>query len=52
MIGGNITTENGSINYESTITKEWINGYSTFDNPYDDKYIISGSRNGNMTVQQ
>jgi hypothetical protein len=45
-------TGNGTINWESTRNREWITGYNTFNNPYDDSYIISGNANGNSSNGQ
>jgi len=51
VIGASITG-NGTINWESSRTREWISGYNTFVNPFDDKYIVSGSANGNSSSGQ
>ena len=45
-------TGNGTINWNSSRTREWISGYNTFANPFDDKYIVSGSASGNSTSGQ
>ena len=45
-------TGNGTINWNSSRTREWISGYNTFANPFDDKYIVSGSAFGNSTSGQ
>ena len=51
IIGASITG-NGTINWESSRTREWISGYNTFANPFDDKYVVSGSANGNSSSGQ
>ena len=38
---------NGTINWESNQNIEYLEGYNTFINPFDDKYIIDGSGSGN-----
>lgn len=43
---------NGTINLESVKTKEWISGYNTFENRFDDKYLVSGSARGNSSNGQ
>ena len=42
----NITTTNGTINWESNRIREWVNGQNTY-NIDDDRYQITGSANGN-----
>ena len=43
-----ITTPlNGTINWESTRIREWINGEDTYYDISDDKYKITGNANGN-----
>lgn len=42
----------GTIHWESIRNREWIEGFSTFSNPFDDKYIVSGSANGNSSSGQ
>jgi len=44
--------ENGTINWESSRTREWISGYNTFENYDDDRYIVSGSSSGNSRSGQ
>tara|TARA_B100001029_G_C14972655_1_gene401204 strand:+ start:37 stop:852 length:816 start_codon:yes stop_codon:yes gene_type:complete len=51
VIGANIRG-NGTINWESSRTREWIAGYNTFSNPFDDRYIVSGSARGNSRSGQ
>jgi len=51
IIGASITG-NGTINWESTRTREWISGFNTFSNPFDDSYSISGTANGNSSSGQ
>ena len=41
------TTSNGTINWESTIVKEWISGQNTYFNISDDRYMITGNASGN-----
>jgi len=42
----------GKINYNSNKNREWLNGFTTFNDPLDDIYSISGSANGNSTNGQ
>jgi hypothetical protein len=39
--------QNGTINWESNSTREWINGQNTYYNFLDDIYKISGTASGN-----
>ena len=41
-----INTANGTINWESTRTREWVNGMATYFDITDDRYKITGSANG------
>lgn len=41
------TPQNGTINWESNIISEWINGQNTYFDISDDIYKISGTANGN-----
>ena len=41
-----ITTDNGTINWQSNSIREWVNGQNTY-NIDDDRYKITGSANGN-----
>ena len=51
IIGASITG-NGTINWESSRTREWISGYNTFADWDDDKYLVSGSARGNSSSGQ
>ena len=42
-----INTSNGTINWESSREREWIEGGATFFNIFDDSYSITGSASGN-----
>ena len=42
-----INTSNGTINWESILEREWVSGITTFDEPDDDSYSITGSASGN-----
>ena len=42
-----LANSNGTISWNSNRTREWIEGYSSMLNPFDDKYLISGSVTGN-----
>lgn len=42
----------GTINWESTRKREWISGYNTFSNPFDDIYSVTGTGFGNSTSGQ
>ena len=42
-----INTSNGTINWESIRTREWISGDTTFFNMFDDSYSITGNASGN-----
>ena len=42
-----VKTSEGSINWSSSYQKEWINGNDTYDNIYDDRYLVNGTSNGN-----
>ena len=37
---------NGTINWESSIVREWVSGQNTYYNISDDRYKITGSANG------
>ena len=39
----------GTIHWGSIRNREWIEGFSTFYNPFDDKYIITGAASGNSS---
>ena len=41
-----ITTDNGTINWQSNSIREWVNGQNTY-NIDDDRYQITGSASGN-----
>ena len=41
-----INTANGTINWESTRTREWVNGTATYFDISDDRYKITGSASG------
>ena len=51
IITGNSANSNisGTINFNSSRTREWISGYNTFGNPFDDKYLVRGTAFGNST---
>ena len=52
-IGARIGQEGqGTINWESSRTREWISGYNTFENYDDDIYIVSGYSSGNSRSGQ
>ncbi len=40
------TNNNGTINWESSIVREWVSGQNTYPNISDDRYKITGSANG------
>ena len=42
-----VMTPNGLINWQSSITQEWVSGQDTYSEISDDKYIITGSGSGN-----
>ena len=44
-----IGTNNGTINWSSKQNKEWIEGEESYNIIDDDKYIVTGSSNGNAT---
>ena len=52
VIGGSITTNHGTINYNSNMLKEWISGSNTFSDIYDDKYVMNGTAYGNSSNDQ
>jgi len=41
-----ITFAEGTINYTSQRQNEWISGYNTYMNPFDDEYNVTGTANG------
>ncbi len=41
-----ITYSEGTINWTSQRQNEWINGYNTYLNPFDDEYNVTGVANG------
>jgi hypothetical protein len=41
-----ITYTEGTINWTSQRENEWIAGYNTYLNPFDDEYNVTGSANG------
>jgi len=41
-----IVTNNGTINWSSNRTREWVSGIATYGNITDDKYKVTGSANG------
>jgi len=41
-----IVTNNGTINWSSNRTREWVSGIATYGNITDDRYKITGSANG------
>ena len=43
---GSIITNNGTINWSSNRTREWVSGIATYGDLTDDKYNITGSANG------
>ena len=45
-----ITTNSGTINWQSARVREWVKGKSTIFNISDDKYKITGSANGQTTT--
>ena len=44
-----IGTNNGTINWNATQTREWISGNATYFDISDDQYRITGSANGNAS---
>ena len=42
-----ITTANGTINWESDMVREWVNGENTYSNISDDEYKTTGTASGN-----
>ena len=49
VLNGLISTNEGTINWNSNKTKEWTEGFSTPNNIYDDKYFLTGKSDGNAT---
>lgn len=45
-IDGTVTTTEGTITHVSSRNREWIEGESTLFNPWDDKYLITGTAHG------
>ncbi|MEI8203704.1 MAG: hypothetical protein WCH34_11860 [Bacteroidota bacterium] len=41
-----ISYTEGTINWTSQRQNEWISGYDTYMNPWDDEYLVSGVSNG------
>lgn len=44
--GASITYAEGTIHWTSQRENEWIAGYDTYLNPWDDEYSVTGSANG------
>ena len=42
-----IATNNGAINWNANLTREWVNGNATYYNISDDQYKITGTASGN-----
>lgn len=45
-IDGTVITSEGTITHVSSRNREWIEGESTVFNPWDDKYLITGTAHG------
>jgi hypothetical protein len=41
-----VISVHGTINYTSQRQNEWIVGYNTWINPFDDEYLVTGTANG------
>lgn len=41
-----VTYNEGTISWTSQRVNEWISGYTTYMNPWDDEYAVTGSANG------
>jgi hypothetical protein len=46
VTGASITYAEGTINWTSQRENEWIAGYDTYMNPWDDEYNVTGVANG------
>jgi hypothetical protein len=46
VTGASISYAEGTINWTSQRENEWIAGYNTYLNPWDDEYNVTGSANG------
>ncbi len=46
VTGASITYAEGTIHWTSQRENEWISGYNTYLNPWDDEYNVTGSANG------
>jgi hypothetical protein len=46
VTGASISYSEGTINWTSQRENEWIAGYGTYMNPFDDEYSVTGSANG------
>jgi hypothetical protein len=44
--GASISFAEGTINYTSQRENEWISGFDTYMNPWDDEYNVTGTANG------
>ncbi len=45
--GASVISQYGTISYTSQRQNEWVAGYNTWMNPWDDVYWVTGSANGN-----
>jgi len=46
VTNASVSYTEGTINWTSQRTNEWIAGYDTYMNPWDDEYYVTGSANG------
>jgi hypothetical protein len=45
-VNGSVISVHGTITYTSQRENEWIGGYGTWINPFDDEYLITGTASG------
>ncbi len=46
VTNGSVTSTQGTISWTSTRQNEFVAGYNTWMNPFDDEYLVTGSSNG------
>ncbi|NVO03129.1 MAG: hypothetical protein HXX09_10570 [Bacteroidetes bacterium] len=46
VTNASVSSVNGTISWTSTRTNEWTSGYSSYMNPFDDVYLVTGSSSG------
>jgi hypothetical protein len=46
-VDGSVISQYGTITYTSQRQNEWIYGYNSWLNPFDDEYMITGTASGN-----